>query len=362
VKAGEEKGPFCYRLAFDGSRNIRARAWAERGGPAIAFARGITWHPRVVISAGHFHLGHRLPAIVAKHKGWFQEEGLHDYEITFSGDDAQTIEGMTKGTIDIALDVKPDKLLHAYAGGKRFFIIGAMRNTDPYFIVGSKDIKSMKDLRGKTIGIREPDGVGTLQIKRLLREAGLDPDRDVSWLRTGPSATRIQKPYLDRGETHACQARNYDLEPYLAEGYNILANLGDIYPDGYQSRSIAATERMTTQYPETLVCFLKGIIRAYRFMAQAKNHHELIRIIEEAGEMGASRGDDPDDFPPDLAPGYYAEILRATHPQDGTFTRRGLMLAIENEMRLGKLKAPVAADEVLKGEFVERAAAELGLR
>jgi ABC-type nitrate/sulfonate/bicarbonate transport system substrate-binding protein len=359
LPARRKVGPFFYRVGHSGDRNVVSRAWVERGGPTLAFSRELVWHPQVRMYAGHDHLMHRVPAYVALQKGWFSEEGINEVEIGFTGDDDHTVEAMRDGKADIGLDIKPNKVFAAVAKGAPIVIIAGWRAMDPYIFFGAKGLKSVEDLRGKKMQMREKDGVDVVHKEKIFSAHGLDLHKDVRWVESGPSLASVRKPLLDQGKVDAATVRFGDSEAQrlVEEGYPVLTDLAEFYPDGYQSRVLSATRKMVEGYPKTVKGVLKGIIRAYRFLAQAENHDEIHRILKEAGAKWVER--DAYTYP---NKGDFAVFVRPINPMDGSISRRGLKLALEDTIRRGQAPGGSSLDSAIDTDLVEEAARELGLR
>jgi ABC-type nitrate/sulfonate/bicarbonate transport system substrate-binding protein len=309
--------------------------------------------------SGHDHLMHRVPAYVALQKGWFREEGIREVEIGFTGDDDHTIQAMQEGKVDIGLDIKPNKVFTAVAKGVPILIIGGWRGMDPYIFFGAKGLKSVADLKGKRMQMREKDGVEVVHKEKILGAHGVDLYKDIEWVETGPSLAAIRKPLLDQGKVSAVTVRFGDSEAQrlLEEGYPVLADLAEFYPDGYQSRVLTAGRAMVERYPVTVKGILKGIIGAYRFMAQAQNHDEIHRLLDQAGASWVEH--DAYTYP---NRGDFAVFVRSVNPMDGSINRRGLKLALEDTIRRGQVREDFSLDSVINTDLVEQAARELGLR
>lgn len=359
VPARKRIGPFVYRLGHSGDRNVGSRAYLERGGPTLAFSREVIWHPRVRMYSGHDHLMHRVPAYIALQKGWFLEAGIKELEIGYTGDDDHTVKAMEDGKVDVGLDIKPNKVFPAVAKGIPIVIIAGWRAMDPYIFFGSKGLKSVGDLKGKKMQMREKDGVEIVHKEKILKAAGVDLYKDIEWVESGPSLAAIRQPLLDQGKVNAVTVRFGDSEAQrlMEEGYPVLADLSEFYPDGYQSRVLTAVKWMVEQYPRTVIGILKGIIRAYRFMAQVENHDEIHRLLNEAGKRWISRDDYT--YP---NKGDFAVFVRTTNPMDGSINRRGLRLALEDSIRRGIVPDDFQLDSAICTDLVEEAARELGLR
>src|SRR4030095_2851501 len=125
-----------------------------------------------------------LALYTAVHRGFFKDEGI-DLEIIYmpanlastavlSGD--IDYNGAVTGTIGAAVRGQPMKVL-LFTVAKPFL-----------FLVSKKDIKDVKQLRGKKIAGSSPGGSATLIAEKVLKHYGLEPGRDVSLLPRGGSA------------------------------------------------------------------------------------------------------------------------------------------------------------------------------
>ena len=85
---------------------------------------------------------------------------------------------MRDGRFHVGLDPKPYLVCEAKCGGADLFIIGGWLNSAAYGFVAAKGrgIKSLKDLQGKKVSAREPDGIDARFVRQLFRKEKLDAD------------------------------------------------------------------------------------------------------------------------------------------------------------------------------------------
>jgi len=305
------------------------------------------------LGAGHYHLFHLFAAIIAEHKGWFREEGLESVESFFTGDDDKTIEGLQTGEVDFALDPKTANVLRARARGDDIAIIGGWLNRFFYGMVASKEIRKVKDLKGKKFGVRVVNtGIEWLPAREIIRLQGLDPDRDVEYVVAGMATAGNSREPLLRGEYQARMVQWTDAKQLESEGFNLLYDYTQEKRWAYQVRVIATTERMLREHPDWTTSFLKAMIRAFRLMKT--DHQQTISIVRRSGREWQA-GDHPFSFEKPYA-------LYSVIPMDGSASEEGVMHVAEAEQGEGKLPGHFDVKSLLRLEYVKQAGKEINSR
>jgi len=112
---------------------------------------------------------------VAIDKGWLKEAGL---DVTFQWFDySASMDAFTAGKIDANLMTNGDTLVTGAGGGKGIMVMLTDYSNGNDMIVGKPGVKSLKDLKGKKIGI-EVGLVEHLLLLHGLQEAGMK-EKDV---------------------------------------------------------------------------------------------------------------------------------------------------------------------------------------
>lgn len=317
---------------------------------------------KIVLATGHKHAFHRVSGLAAIENGYFRDEGLPEIELIASGEDSLTIEGLKSKNIDFGIDVKPVSILEVNSKGEAIYIIGAMLDKFPSTLIGTPDIKSIADLKGKKIGVKEEGGSRERPwIRMLLRKAGIDPDKEVTWVtHAGYGSLEIQKPRLQRGDYQAIGLSGHYKRPELFDevrksGCNILAERSETHPYGLPDRIIAATGEKISQHPQETVKVLKGIIRGYRFARDKKNAERIRKmyLTYDWGKDGFGWGK----FDDALLDGMIASAKY--FPPDGSINERGLEDLISEYKAWGKISQSFSIGQVIRLDFVKQAAQEL---
>ena len=140
---------------------------------------------------------------VAKDKGYFEKEGL-DVRIIEFASGAEAERAMLTGAVDLGGGGVGNTLLMANKGIKAKNVV--LFQKKPIFtLVASNKLQAkpgdLKALKGKVIGVSSPGSLTDLFLRIALRDAGLDPDRDVAIVATGGLASHL--PALQAGRVDA---------------------------------------------------------------------------------------------------------------------------------------------------------------
>src|SRR5207237_4601205 len=120
-----------------------------------------------------------LPPYLADAFGYFKDENLTVELIRFDGG-VGSLRASAAGAIDLAA-ASSEPVLDAIANGADVRIVYSYApNVDVSFAVGP-GIKTLADLKGKTMGIQEAGGFADVMTRIILKKAGLDPTNDVKF-------------------------------------------------------------------------------------------------------------------------------------------------------------------------------------
>jgi len=136
-----------------------------------------------------------LPLYAAEQLGYFKGEGLAAQFADFEGG-AEVTTAMVGGSIDLGgtMVERPLILTEKGFGAKNLL---ALENRNPLHVVVRKDLaaKEVKDLKGTKLGMTRAGSGTDLSLRALLKDAGLEPDKDVAIIAIGgvSSATAALK-------------------------------------------------------------------------------------------------------------------------------------------------------------------------
>ena len=125
---------------------------------------------------------------VAVHKGFFTAEGI-DLELNFAQSGAAVTQQLTAGSLDVALSVGITDPIHAIEKGAPIAIIRIVGNAAPYVLIGKKELKTIADLKGKTISVGAVNDITTVYFERMMAANGLKKG-DYEVISAGVAAAR----------------------------------------------------------------------------------------------------------------------------------------------------------------------------
>ena len=113
---------------------------------------------------------------IAQLKGFYEKEGLKTEVVRMAGGSSAQTDAIGTGKVDVAGDHIATMLVPTINGVRIKFTAGIHTGCKSLYVLASSDIKSTKDLIGKTIAI--PDGIGASDqniTMRFLNRDKIDP-------------------------------------------------------------------------------------------------------------------------------------------------------------------------------------------
>jgi len=301
----------------------------------------------VAVASVSTHWSVTLGPTLALRKGYWKEEGL-DVKFTVVGPAATHVAALASGRIQFSVNLTTDTMARAAGAGARIYAIMGSSNQLPYALFGRPDVKTVRDLRGRRISIDTVGGPIDIFTQEVLAEAGLSP-RDVTLIPVaGTIPERINA--MLTGVTDAAIGTISDWPTLRARGVTLLFELSRLYPD-WQFAVMGSTGEMLDRNPAAVKGFIKGFIRAFRYMKDPRNEAELLQIAKDAR------------LEPDEA--RWSELLalqRPFWPADGGLNLKGTELVLLRERDAGRIPRDFTLDRFIRVGPLYEAQRELGLR
>jgi ABC-type nitrate/sulfonate/bicarbonate transport system substrate-binding protein len=212
------------------------------------------------VGVGTKTLGTSLIWLATK-KGFFEEQGLDVQPVLLRGTPI-AVQALVGESLYITVG-SADAMVSAAVGGADLVSVAGAINGLTQAIVAGKKYKSFKELRGTTIGVQSLASGATTTLKRIFKQNGLEYPADYKLLAVGGGNFNLAA--LTSGQVAAA----FLVVPlvYAAEeqGLNILGYYKDYIPN-YQLTVMSVKRGWATRHRSTLVQFLRGALRANRWL------------------------------------------------------------------------------------------------
>lgn len=240
-----------------------------------------------------------LPAEVARQRGFFREQNL-DVKLLLTRSEVDRA-ALATGNVDYTLRAGSTFVSAARGLPVRIVLLGTMR---PFWgLVVRPEVKSVSELKGKSMGV--PGLLGSQQIsaKFILKQHGLDPDRDVVY-RVVDTGTRIaamlsgtiDSSMMDYGEAYRARKAGFKMLVNAADAHALLAgglgvNIKKLRDQPDQVRRVLKALLQSLKYlqenPEGTQQVMMSWLKLDREMAadiyqMARNNYTKNGMVEEA--------------------------------------------------------------------------------
>jgi len=230
-----------------------------------------------------------------KRLGIFKKNGL-DPEIVYIGSGSLLSQALVAGTFDVSLSQGSEAMIAKLQGVDQR-IVASIANRFNHVYLTHPSITSLKQLKGKKVAVSRIGSGSHFITNLVLREAGLDPQKDVTVLQVGNSSSRMAAILAGSVEGSIMAA---DFIPRARkEGFNILVDLAETNID-YPFLTFIMMGTAIDRNPKMVKALIKSMSEGIRvFQTDRKVAKDLIKI--------ALRTDDPETL--DLAAERSAKVL-----------------------------------------------------
>src|SRR5262249_24278122 len=208
--------------------------------------------------------------------------------------------------------------------------------------VSRSDIRSVKDLKGKTFGTN-PGGGPDLVARLIIKHFEMDPDKDIKFTRsTNDTALAMMKQGL-MDATALPVPRDYQA---IKMGLQVLARAEDLFT--YHISGLIAQTKKIKEKPDEIRRVIRAGMIANRYMRA--NRDATLPIL-----MGTYRLDK------ETSTALYDSFLKGFN-DDGSLPEDGLRRLIEDTKSVTKVDREVALSEVTDRSILRETQRELGIK
>jgi ABC-type nitrate/sulfonate/bicarbonate transport system substrate-binding protein len=278
---------------------------------------------------------------LAQKRGFLKEEGL----------EAEIIQMQSATAVMTALVSREIDYMVAIAAGVQPAITGlpimivACYVPAPFIVLMSQSrFKSVKELKGTTIAVSNFVGPPFFIGRMIVKQSGLDPDRDVKFLASGTPEARLTA--LSQGLASAAMLPVPWDSRATKMGFISLARAHElfIYPDV----GLGASLNKIKERREEIKHVIKAGIKANRYIRA--NRDGTIQFMQEWLKIDR-----------EIATATYDSLAKVVN-EDGSLPEDGFRLLIEDLKKAAKVDREVAFSEVADLSILREAQKELGIK
>lgn len=213
------------------------------------------------------------PSWVAADKGIWKKHGL-DVELIFLRGGARTVAALLGGSVDFIIGSDLG-VTTAIVQGAALTRVGVTTNTLGYSMVAHPSIKTVKDLRGKIIGTTPGRDAAYARVAKLLRDNGMDANKDVTFLSVGDGGPAARVAALSSGVIHASMFTPPSDMISEKAGMRILAKIDVANVGGGLNTTTAFLQKSRPQ----ALRFLRGYMEGIHYLKTHKD--ESLKIFSK---------------------------------------------------------------------------------
>lgn len=265
---GETKAPVesaVQTTAAESSKSEETKENKELKKVVVSEFRGICW----------------ASAYAAEQLGYFEDEGL-DVEFMLYKDGPIAFQGMHAGDSDFCL-LSAEPVMTAYDEGMESYLLLTNTNRRTYAFAGAEDVKTVADLKGKTIFAGMPGSAPYSFVLSMLKSAGLS-ENDVNFINLdyGSAIVALGEKQVDG---IFFDVYNKAILEKTVPNANILLDCTnpetheELYGSQFCQTSIATcTKKFAEENPETVQAFVNASSRALKWISEHSSK-ELAELL-----------------------------------------------------------------------------------
>ncbi len=283
-----------------------------------------------------------IPIYLADKLGYFADEGLEVEFVNFKSSPL-SVAAMLAGEVQFTL-TSYDQALKMYEKGRVLKNLITTTSTHPWAILARPEIKSVEDLKGKTISAKMPGSGPRAFVSAILIHYGLDPEKDVIFATLPGSAT---VPSYENKAIDATFGSGQIKAELVSRGATVLVDMNDpkqhreiLGTDTYPQKVVMATADYIQANPEIVQHFINALVRAMKW----EETHDSVEITELVAPYLLGPQD----------PAVISDI-RKSFSHDGIITPEGHKAIEKISMDVELIKEPIPMDQVVDQTFLQKA-------
>jgi NitT/TauT family transport system substrate-binding protein len=261
---------------------------AGTGTPTGTATAAVTARPPEVkqLRVGYLPITDATPLLLAHANGYYEEAGLEVAKPTLFRSWPQIVEAFQARQVDVIHVLMPTAVFMRF--GQRFPAkIVAWNHTDGSALTVAKNVNTLDDLAGKTVGIPSYYSLHNVTLQILLRNAGLNP---VLTGNASAAQRQVKLAVMAPPDMPPALANNSIAGYIVAEPFNAVAEVNDVGKifrftgDIWQNHAccvVVMHEDDIAQKPNWVQAAITSVARAQLFARE--NRAEAARLLAREG-------------------------------------------------------------------------------
>jgi NitT/TauT family transport system substrate-binding protein len=224
----------------------------------------------------------QLWGLLENELGYFREEGLRPEFVLIRGGSI-AVKGLIAGNFDYM--VPGGVAVDAIIRGRQPLKIVFTAEMVNFWLVAQPEIRSIAELKGKTVGINAIGGNSDFTMREILRRNGLDPVKDMTFLAVGASSDRFNA--LVSGTVQSALLSPPGSFMAVQMGYRKLAGATDYVK--WPQAGLATREEKILKEPEETARMVRASLKSLKFMLTQREYilSKIVRMFRLSREDAA---------------------------------------------------------------------------
>jgi NitT/TauT family transport system substrate-binding protein len=294
---------------------------------------------KVRVSVSSLDAAFLTPAVAVK-RGFFKEEGIEPEVIRMNAN--VSITALATGDIDYTTIF--GSVVRGAMRGLPIRVVASFLDSPTQMLVARSEFKSVKELKGKTLGVSSFGATADVSARMMLRASGVDPEKEMKIIALGADQARFTA--LREGIVDVIViSPPADVEGRKL-GFQVLARAYELFK--FPFVGLGANLKKLNEKPDEVKRVIKALVKANRFIRG--NRDGAIQVLMEWGRTSKEN-----------AAQSYDSVIKVFNA-DGSIPDDGLQSVIESAAKDAKITRPVLASEVADLGPLREAQRELGIK
>ena len=294
---------------------------------------------RVRIAVTNYNMSF-LGAGIAVHRGFFKQEGLDGEIIRMNANIA--VAALASG--DIGYTMIFGSIVRAALRGLPVRVNASFIDGSTHAILARPEFVSVKDLKGKTLGIQAHGASDHLAAFMIVRYHGINPEKEVKIVALGPASARLAA--LKEGVVDAAVISPPGDAEGVKMGFKVLSRAYEVFKLPFVG--MGTHVRNLQERPQEVKRVLKAMISANRYIRE--NREGAVNTLVQWGRVD-----------PAHAYASYDSTVKAFNT-DGSIPESGLREVIQQAQNELGVTRQVSLDEVWDLAPLREAQKELAIK